>query len=101
MLFVSENMGCCVLCKKKVKRGAGAFFQVPQDDERYTLWKRICQREFKKRDLVCADHFSPTDYILGQKRATLLPKAVPIPPSPNSTFISPIEDDSVGDQEEG
>uniref|UniRef100_W8AVY5 THAP-type domain-containing protein n=3 Tax=Ceratitis capitata TaxID=7213 RepID=W8AVY5_CERCA len=94
-------MGCCVLCKKKVKRGAGAFFQAPQDDERYTLWKRICQREFKKRDLVCADHFSPTDYILGQKRATLLPKAVPIPPSPNSTFISPIEDDSVGDQEEG
>lgn len=82
-------MGRCVLCRKKVERGIGAFFQAPQDAGRCALWSRVCQRQFKKRDVVCADHFASTDYVLGQKRATLLPKAVPIPPSPTSTYIPP------------
>lgn len=72
-----------------------SLFEAPQDEERCRVCNHVCQRQFKKRDLVCADHFLPTDYILGQKRATLLPKAVPI--SPPSSFIQPPNSFSIQD----
>ncbi|XP_036343756.1 uncharacterized protein LOC118753016 [Rhagoletis pomonella] len=78
-------MGKCALCFKRVQRGTGPFFQVPSQESIRLLWGQKCGIQFKVRDVVCVDHFSRSDMICGAKRSTLLPKAIPIPPSQCAT----------------